>query len=119
MAGVLALPVLAYAWVAAGLRPFTLPALAATLGGGIAAIAVGARLPRCSPFRNGAVVGGAWVWLALAGAAAAWELQAFFQHPRSVHPTISSLTNNLMQDQITRTGAMLVWIAVGVWLARR
>lgn len=115
----LALPVLAYAWLASGLRPFTLPALAATLGGGLAAIAVGARLPRRSPFRNGAVAGGAWIWLALAGAAAAWELQAFLQHPRSAHPTISFLTNNLMQDQITRAGAMLVWIAAGVWLARR
>ena len=106
----------AYAWVATGFRPFTLPALVATVGGGLAVILVGGRLS-APPSR--APVRGAGVWLALGSAVAAWELQAFLQHPRSAHPTISSLTNNLMQNHVSRAGAMLVWLAVGVWLARR
>lgn len=117
--GVLALPVLGYAWVTAGLRPFTLPALAATLGGGLVAIAIGTRLPRRSTFREGATAGGAWAWVALAAAIAFWELRSLLQHPRDDHPTISSLTNSLLQSQQSRMVALLVWLAAGVWLARR
>ena len=115
----LALPVLGYAWVTAGLRPFTLPALAATLGGGLIAIAIGARLPRLSTVREGATARGAWTWAALAGAIACWELQSLLQHPRDQHPTISSLTNTLLQSQQSRMVALLGWLAAGVWLARR
>jgi hypothetical protein len=107
----------AYAWLATGLRPFTLPALVATLAGGLVAILVGGRLT--APAASPGPVRGAWVWLALGSAVALWELQAFLQHPRSAHPTISSLTNNLMQNHVSRAGAMLAWLAVGVWLARR
>jgi hypothetical protein len=118
-AAVLALPVLVYAWMTAGLRPFTLPALAATLGGGLGAIAVGASLPRRSTLREGAATSGGWGWAALAGAIALWELQSFLQHPRDDHPTISSLTNSLLHSQQSRMVALLVWLAAGVWLARR
>ena len=117
MLGVLALPVLVYAWVTTGLRPFTLPALVATVGGGLVVILVGSRLR--APIASRPPVRGAAVWLALGSAVAAWELQAFLQHPRSAHPTISSLTNNLMQNQVSRAGAMLVWLAFGLWQARR
>lgn len=107
----------AYAWVATGLRPFTLPALVAILAAGLAVILIGGRLS--APVASRAPVRGTWVWLALGSAVTAWELQAFLQHPRSAHPTISSLMNNLMQNHISRAGAMLVWLAVGLWLARR
>ena len=89
----------------------------ATVGGGLVVILVGRRLS--APVASREVVRGAWVWLTLGVSVAVWELQAFFQHPRSAHPTISSLTNNLMQNHGSRTGAMLVWLAAGVWLARR
>jgi hypothetical protein len=59
------------------------------------------------------------VWAALGAAIALWELQAFLQHPRGAHPTVSSLTNDLLQNHVSRAGAMLVWLAAGVWLARR
>jgi hypothetical protein len=59
------------------------------------------------------------VWAVLAGAAGLWQLQAFLQHPRSQHPTVSSLTNDLLQSSPSRALAMLVWLAAGVWLARR
>jgi hypothetical protein len=106
-----------YAWVATGLRPFTLPALVATLGGGFIAIVVGRRssppVTACEPLN------GAWLWAALGGAAIVWELQAFLQRPRSDHPTLSSLTNDLLQRHPPRAGAMLVWLAAGWWVARR
>jgi hypothetical protein len=89
----------------------------ATLGGGLVAILVGWRLS--PPVASREPVGGAWVWAALGGAVALWELQAFLQHPRSAHPTVSSLTNDLLQSHVSRAGAMLVWLAAGVWLARR
>ena len=119
--------VVGYAWLATGLRPFTSPALVATLAGGLAAIVVGGRLPP-SPASPGGMadqhdgerrLGGTLVWVMLTAATAVWQLQAFLQHPRSEHPTLSSLTNDLLQSHPSRTAAMVAWLAVGVWLARR
>ena len=108
-----------YAWAATGLRPFTLPSLVATVGGGLLAILVGARLPRRpAPIRR-AVTAGGWVWFALAAAIGMWELQSFLQHPRSQHPTLSSLTNTLLESHASRMVALVGWLAGGVWLARR
>jgi hypothetical protein len=115
--GVSAVLAVGYAWITTGLRPFTLPALVATLGGGLVVILVGGRLS--PPVASREPVRGAWVWAALGGAVAVWELQAFLQHPRSAHPTVSSLTNDLLQSHVSRAGAMLVWLAAGIWLARR
>jgi len=100
-----------------GLRPFTLPALVATLGGGLVAVIVGRRV--APPIAAREAISGAWLWAALGAAAALWELQAFLQRPRSDHPTVSSLTNELLRGHVPRAGAMLVWLAAGVWLARR
>jgi hypothetical protein len=62
---------------------------------------------------------GAGFWLVLAAAVGLWELQAFLQHPRREHPTISSLTNELLGSPTSRAVALLAWLAAGVWLARR
>lgn len=62
---------------------------------------------------------GGWVWAALAGLATVWELQAFLQHPRREHPTLSSLSNELLRSQAWRGVALLLWLAAGAWLARR
>jgi hypothetical protein len=108
-----------YAWVATGLRPFTLPALVSTLGGGLVAIVVGGRLPRRPAIAGRAVTAGGWMWFALAAAVGVWELQSFLQHPRSQHPTLSSLTNSLLESHASRMVALLGWLAGSVWLARR
>lgn len=100
-------------------RPFTLPALVATLGAGLAAIFVGSRLLRPVGPETRGRAGGAWVWAVLAGAAGLWQLQAFLQHPRREHPTVSSMTNELLQSSLSRAVAMVLWLAAGVWLARR
>jgi hypothetical protein len=62
---------------------------------------------------------GGWVWGTLAGAMGLWELQAFLQHPRRDHPTLSSLSNELFRSPSSRAVALLLWLALGVWLARR
>jgi hypothetical protein len=62
---------------------------------------------------------GGWVWAVLAGMVGLWELQAFLQHPRRDHPTLSSLSNDLLQSPASRVVALLIWLAAGVWLARR
>lgn len=100
-------------------RPFTLPALVAVLAGGLAAIAIGRRLPARVAPPAGEATSGERVWTVLAGAVALWQLQAFLQHPRREHPTLSHLTNELLQSQPSRVAAMLIWLAAGVWLARR
>jgi hypothetical protein len=59
------------------------------------------------------------VWGVLAGTIAMWELQAFLQLPRRDHPTLSSLSNDLLQSPFSRAVALLMWLALGAWLARR
>jgi hypothetical protein len=114
-----ALLVVGYVWVASGFRAFTAPAFVAVVGGGLIVILVG-RLRRPLPVSVGRpVAGGALAWAVLAGAAGAWELQSFLQHPRSQHPTLSSLTNTLLQAHASRAVALLAWLAGGLWLARR
>jgi hypothetical protein len=109
--------VLAYAWWASGLRPFSHAALAATVSAGLVAIAVGARrrMPVLAPRPRA----GEWVWRVLLGALAAWELASFLQHPRADHPTLSSLVNGLLGDQPSRALAFLAWLCAGAYLSRR
>jgi hypothetical protein len=46
-----------------------------------------------------------------------WELVSFLQHPRSEHPTLSSLTNALLQSHPARALGLLVWLVAGASLA--
>lgn len=114
-AGLLALAT-AYAWWATSLRPFTEPALAATLAGGTMVVALGisrSRLPALRARRPGALG-----WGVLAVVLAGWELASFLQHPRARHPTISSLADDALRGHPVRALAMVAWLAIGAWLAR-
>ena len=111
----LALGLLA-SWWATGLRPFTLPAAAVTIGAGLVALAVGARGRRPASRPQ---LPGIRLWVLLALALGAWELVAFLQHPRLDHPTLSSLTDSLLQGHPARAVAFLAWLGVGADLARR
>ncbi len=105
-----------YAWWAAGLRPFTWPALIAVGVAGVAAVAVGARRRA----RTGAShSGGAVVWAVLVVLLAGWEVAAYVQAPRVDHPTLSSLANQVVDWRPARALAFLLWVAAGVDLARR
>lgn len=109
----------AYAWWAVALAPFSAQATAAVVLAGVAAMAVGARERRRRPSPTSGDVAGVAPWAALAAAAGAWQLAAYLQHPRVDHPTLSSLTNELLDSHPARAAAFLVWIAAARWLARR
>ncbi|MCA1843225.1 MAG: hypothetical protein LC792_08550 [Actinobacteria bacterium] len=116
--GTVALTVVgAYAWWATSLRPFTLPSLLAVLAAGGAASALGAALIRrdAPPVR----LRHRELWAGLGVAVALWELASFVQHPRSEHPTLSSLTNTLFANHPVRTLGLLLWFTLGAWLARQ
>lgn len=108
----------AYAWWTAGLAPFTWPALVAVEAAGIAAMITGTHRRR--PYRScDHKAGGTWIWAMLFVLLAGWELAAYVQHPRSDHPTLSSLLDQALDWRPARAGALLVWLAVGADLARR
>lgn len=109
--------VFAYAWWATGRSPFTATATVAVVGSGLAAMAVGrARRPQdeARPARAGAVR-----WVVILAALAVWQTLAYVQHPRSEHPTLSSLTNAALESHTGRALAFTAWLAVGSRLARR
>ena len=110
--------VVGYAWWAVALPPFSGVATVVVLLGGVAAFALGAarRAERRShphpPPRTAA-------WGLLVLAAGSWQLAAYLQHPRADHPTVSSLTNALLDSHPARAGAVVLWLVVAAELARR
>lgn len=106
-----------YAWWAVGLAPFSGWATLAVVAAGVAAMACGRRLPRrCRPaveLRRAAP------WMAVAGVASAWQLAALVQHPRQDHPTLSSLTNAVLDSHPARAVAFAAWSVAAAGLARR
>jgi hypothetical protein len=108
---------LAYGWWALSLRPFSGEATVAVVASGVAAILLGSRWPRRE--RAEGRPGGAGWWVALAAAAASWQLAAYLQSPRDEHPTLSSLANALLETHPARSAAFVVWIVGAILLARR
>lgn len=109
--------VVAVAWWVVGLPPFSAAATAAVLAAGVTAMAWGARFrrPRRPPVDRRAATG----WLAVGAAAAAWQLVALVQRPREDHPTLSSMTNALLDSRPARAAAFVAWVAAAAALARR
>lgn len=111
----------AYAWWATGLRPFSAALTVAVMGGGAAAMAAGTAARRrtgaaaAAPAATRDVAG----WALLFGALTLWELAAYLQHPRSEHPTVSSLADGVLDPHPVRAGVFVVWLAVAAVLARR
>lgn len=109
---------LGFAWLAGGLSTFTWPAEVTTFAAAIAVLAFAAAHRRDrAPVRLGRT--GFVVWTAWLAAVTGWELWALFSLPRSAHPTISSLVNELTSSHPGRAGAVLLWLLAGWWLARR
>jgi hypothetical protein len=128
---------LAWAWWATGVRPFTWPARVAlalpslvVLGaafrrrGGRPPLRVwlagwrrllGAPPPRRPP----GLLAGAVVWGALVAAIGAWELAALFGQPRPDHPTLSSISGPVLAVHPARFLVFLLWLALGRDLLRR
>lgn len=107
-----------WGWWATRLEPFSAQATAVVLVAGLVAMAVGGtgRAPassRDTPLRATAP------WVVLLGALLAWQLAAYVQHPRSDHPTLSSLTNIALDPRGLRALAFAAWMLTAGWLARR
>jgi hypothetical protein len=108
---------LGYGWVGGGLRPFTWPAMVVTTVGGLV-ILVAAWRRKYRPVTVRASREGLLAWSVWLAAATGWELWALSMHPRSTHPTISSLLNGVVETHPGRSVAVLGWLALGWWLAR-
>ena len=111
--------VLAYAWWATSLAPFSTLGLLAVLFAGFVVIVVRRRSARedASTDRVASDGGARWPWFAVIAAIGAWELQALFQHPRHAHPTISSILDPLEQWHGARLVLFLGWLWLGWELA--
>ena len=108
----------AYAWWTAGLGPFTWPALVAVGVAGVATIVHGTRRRR--PFEPRAYdAHDALIWGIVCALLVGWELAAYLQQPRADHPTLSALTDRLIDWRPARALAFLAWIALGADLSRR
>jgi hypothetical protein len=106
-----------YGWWAVGLAPFSLEAsLAVVLAGGAAAV-IGWRARR--PDGPRAEWRRVAPWLALVATGAAVQLAAYLQHPRDDHPTLSSLTNALLDSHAARAAAFVAWLVAAAGLARQ
>lgn len=108
---------LAYAWWVVALPPFSGQATAVVLLTGLAAAAWGARRRRGGPRRP--ELPGVALWAGVALVAAVWELAAYLQHPRVDHPTLSSLTNALLDSHPARAVGFVLWAVGSRELARR
>jgi hypothetical protein len=129
--------VLAWAWWATSLRPFTWPARVAIAapalvvlgdafrrrGGrlrlGVWLAALHQALTSPPPWRPAGLLAGGVVWAGLVAAVAAWELVALFGSPRTSHPTLSSISGPVLAVHPARFLAFLLWLTLGWDLLRR
>lgn len=114
VAGLLAI---AYSWWVVSLPPFSGWATVAVMLTG--ALAVGLGAARRRPERRRRRPTGTAAWAVLAAALGAWQLAAYLQHPRDDHPTLSSLTNAVLDSHPTRAVAFFLWLLAAVELGRR
>jgi hypothetical protein len=118
----------AFSAVAGRFAPLTAPAEIAVLLSGAAMIvwATGVHLPlipvsppRRDPAPDTVDGRAALLWLALLVLFTGWELYALFSSPAAAHPTVSALAGPLLAPHWHRAVAYVLWLAGGVWLARR
>ena len=111
-----------YAWVAAGLRAFTLPMDAAVALVVLVMVVVGLRRPGvvvgnggagAPSHRGGARPPGGAVWIGLVALLGGWELVAYLSSPRHDHPTLSSISDQVMSTHPGRAVMFALWLALG------
>jgi hypothetical protein len=105
-------------WVGS-VRSFTAPAYVTTGAPALVVFASAARTWRSRPARDPASDRrGTVVWIALVVTAIAWELLAYAQAPRSLHPTLSSMLDVLGSARPLRALLFGLWLALGWELSR-
>jgi hypothetical protein len=110
-----------YAWWAVGLPAFSAAASMAVLVAGAVAALAGTHARRRRPGGRPAASGTARVapWFALAVMLAVVQLVAYLHRPRDEYPTLSSLTNAVLDSQAARAAAFVAWLTAAAGLARR
>jgi hypothetical protein len=108
---------LAYGWWATGRQPFTLGATLAVVGAGVVAMAWGLRHRhhcRRVPVRRGMAA-----WAVPVVILIGWQVVAYVQSPRSEHPTLSSMTNSVLDPHPVQAVAFVAWLILAAELAAR
>lgn len=132
-AAVVLVALAACGWIEAGLAPFRAGSTALTLGAAAVLVALGmladrsARAPRAAPAVPGSATGrglsraGLAAWAVSLCYAVVVELWEYFRSPRSLHPTLSSLANEVIGPghRPARACAFVAWGLGCVGLARR
>jgi hypothetical protein len=103
-----------YSWVAAGLRPFTIPEEVMVAIPALLVFAAAWRPTREPPPVRWSGVSVA-LWLGLVVIAVGWELLAYFSSPRHDHPTLSVIADEIMSVHPGRALLFLLWLVLG-WL---
>jgi len=114
---------LACGWWVTSLTPFSAGATVAVLAFGVVELALAEavrhRRRLTGPGRGADLPITAYlVWVVALAVLAAWELFSLFNHPRSAHPTISSLVDPLLAHHVIRWLAFAAWAWLGWELAR-
>lgn len=109
-----------YAWVVAGMAPFTMKSLIGVLipGAVLGVIAYG-RPPERIPAPEKLDVTGMSYWLICAAALLEWEASAFKDNSLPWHPSLTDLVNVLIDPHLIKSVAIMVWLMAGWALVRR
>ena len=111
-----------YALVAALCRPLTVPALVAVMVVGVPLFCVGVwRRPVVAGPAGARSAGArsAAVWLGLAFVGVAFELGLWLGPNDTDHPTLSTLTDPVLNTYVGRVLGYVAWVGSGVWLVTR
>lgn len=109
-----------YAWLLAGMAPFSTRALVTVLlpGAALGVIAF-ARPPERIPAPESLDVTGFSYWLIVIALLLEWEASAVRSGSTPAHPSLTELVNPLIAAHPVKSGAIVVWLLAGWALVRR
>ena len=109
-----------YAWLLAGLAPFSTKSLVGVLipGAVIGVLAYGRPVRRLPAPEKLDITGASWWLIAVAGLFE-WEASAFRDNSLPWHPALTTLVNSVIAPHPLKSAAVLIWLLVGWGLVRR
>ena len=108
----------AYSWVAAGQRPFTTAEEVLVAIPALVVLAIAVWSPTRPRSQGSSSHATAVAWIALAIVAVSVELHAYLSSPRSDHPTMSSIADDVMSVRPGRAVVFALWLGLGWVLVR-